>query len=267
MNKNISILGCGWLGFPLAIQLIANGWTVKGSSTTVSKLQLLSLNEIEAYLVQLHDVLSIKESKFWDSETLVINIPPSLKKQTGANYLEQMQNLVEVIAASAIQKVIFISSTSVYPELNQTITGIDVVDENSPLYQSEKLFTQNPVFKTTVIRFGGLIGPGRHPSRFFAGKKDIANGRAPVNLIDLEDCIDIIETVLRQQKFGETYHAAAPTHPSRRDFYTAATQTAGLPLPEFIDELKDWKIIDPIKLEDDLGYFFLHPNLMDYLIS
>lgn len=265
MNKNISILGCGWLGFPLAINLIANGCIVKGSTTSADKLELLSLNEIDPYLVHLRDIIYLQGSNFWQSEVLIINIPPGLKRQSGDDYLAGMRSLANVVEASPIKKVIFISSTSVYPELNKTINNTDEADPNSPLYQSELLFTKNSNFETTVIRFGGLIGPGRHPSRFFAGKKNIPNGQAPVNLIDIEDCIDIIISVISQQKFGEIYHAAAPTHPKRSIFYGLAAQVAGLEIPEFVNELQDWKIIDPIKLEDDLGYFFLYPNLLDYL--
>jgi nucleoside-diphosphate-sugar epimerase len=161
--------------------------------------------------------------------------------------------------------VIFISSTSVYPELNKTITDVNEVDESSALYQSEMLFTQCSSFKTTVIRFGGLIGPGRLPSRFFAGKTNIPNGMAPVNLIHLDDCTGIIQTVLQQQHFGETYHAAAPSHPSRSVFYTTAAQKAGLLPPEFIHELKGWKIIDPVKLEKRIGYTFIHPDILECL--
>lgn len=29
----VSILGCGWLGLPLAEQLLAEGYSVKGSTT------------------------------------------------------------------------------------------------------------------------------------------------------------------------------------------------------------------------------------------
>lgn len=256
MNKKISILGCGWLGFPLAIRLIANGWLVKGSTTSAHKVKILSDNGIEAYLVQLQHILLLKESKFWLSDVLLINIPPSLKKQSADDYLDQMCNLMAVIEASPIKKVIFISSTSVYPELNKTISDVDEVDRDSALCQSEQLFTRNPAFATTVIRFGGLIGPGRDPSRWFAGKKNIPNGQAPVNLIHLDDCMGIIQTVLAQNHFGETYHAASPSHPSRKEFYTAAAKKAGSVLPEFIDELKEWKLIDPVKLVTELGYEF-----------
>lgn len=250
---------------PLAIRLKANGWEVKGSTTSPDKLAILAEKGIDPYLVHLQHILTVKQSGFWSCDGLLVNVPPSLRRQTTDEYLGQMRHLVSVVESAAIKNVIFISSTSVYPELNKVISDTNEVDETSPLYRSESLFTQSPHFKTTVIRFGGLIGPGRHPSRFFAGKTDISNGQAPVNLIDQEDCIDIILAVLEQQKFGYTYHAAAPTHPKRSVFYGIAAQVAGAEAPSFVDELKEWKIIDPVKLEDDLGYFFLYPNLLDRL--
>lgn len=265
MDKNISILGCGWLGFPLAIQLVVNGWRVKGSTTTSSKIKILSYNEIDPYLVQLDHLAHLGESNFWNSETLLINVPPALKKQSPDHYLGQVAGLIRIIRESPVKKLIFISSTSVYPEFDKIITGTEEVDENSALLQSEKLFTQCPDFETTVIRFSGLIGPGRHPSRFFAGKKDIPNGNAPVNLIHLDDCIGIIQAILRDQLFGRIYHAAAPSHPSRSEFYTAAAEKAGLVLPEFVNELQEWKIINSTKLENDLGYRFIHPDLISSL--
>jgi nucleoside-diphosphate-sugar epimerase len=178
-----------------------------------------------------------------------------------------MRSLLKQVEASPVKRVIFISSTSVYPDTNSEITGTDMVDFQSPLYRSEQIFNQITTFKTTIIRFAGLIGPDRNPSRFFAGKTGIANGQAPVNLIHLNDCIGIIEAILNNQRFYGTYHAAAPTHPSRKEFYRQASQATGLPLPEFIDELKEWKIIDPEKLEHDLDYEFIHPDLLQCIAN
>ncbi|WP_321539617.1 NAD(P)-binding domain-containing protein [Flavobacterium piscinae] len=39
--KQISILGCGWLGMPLAKHLLQKGYSIKGSTTTETKLELL----------------------------------------------------------------------------------------------------------------------------------------------------------------------------------------------------------------------------------
>ncbi len=262
MSKTISILGCGWLGFPLAISLIAKGWAVKGSTTSVDKLKILDNNGIAPYLVQLSNIDTLIKSDFLNAGVLLINIPPSLKRQTGTDYLRQMEGLVAAIKTSAIRRVIFISSTSVYLEQGKEI---DQVDENSVLLQSEALFTKCNQFKTSVIRFAGLIGAGRHPSRFFAGKKNIPNGDAPVNLIHLDDCIGVIEAVLNQDACNSVYAVAAPSHPSRKVFYTLAAQQAGLPLPEFMDELKEWKIVNPGKAVNELNYQFIHPDWIKWL--
>ena len=39
--KRVSVLGCGWLGKPLAISLLDEGYSVKGSTTSEDKLELL----------------------------------------------------------------------------------------------------------------------------------------------------------------------------------------------------------------------------------
>jgi 3-hydroxyisobutyrate dehydrogenase-like beta-hydroxyacid dehydrogenase len=54
MNK-ISILGCGWLGKSLAISLINKGFAVKGSTTSEEKLELLEMNGIKPYIVDISD--------------------------------------------------------------------------------------------------------------------------------------------------------------------------------------------------------------------
>ena len=40
-KDEISIMGCGWLGLPLAAQLVKAGYNVKGSTTTPEKLEVL----------------------------------------------------------------------------------------------------------------------------------------------------------------------------------------------------------------------------------
>ena len=48
--KVVSVIGCGWLGFPLAKLLINKGFSVKGSTTQQEKISLLENAGIEAYL-------------------------------------------------------------------------------------------------------------------------------------------------------------------------------------------------------------------------
>ena len=42
MSQNkIGIIGCGWLGLPLAKEFVSNNYKVKGSTTTKEKLEIL----------------------------------------------------------------------------------------------------------------------------------------------------------------------------------------------------------------------------------
>ena len=49
----ISIIGCGWLGLPTAQYLLQQGYPVKGSTTTPSKLSILEEKGITPHLLQL----------------------------------------------------------------------------------------------------------------------------------------------------------------------------------------------------------------------
>lgn len=54
--KPISILGCGWLGLPLAKSLLEKGFSVKGSTTSIKKIALLEKFGIHPHIVTLSAV-------------------------------------------------------------------------------------------------------------------------------------------------------------------------------------------------------------------
>ena len=49
----ISILGCGWHGKALAVDLIEKGIFIKGSTTTTEKMALLKADGISPYIINL----------------------------------------------------------------------------------------------------------------------------------------------------------------------------------------------------------------------
>ena len=51
--KHISLLGCGWLGLPLAKALLTNDFYVKGSTTSEEKLSTLKSFGIDPFLIAL----------------------------------------------------------------------------------------------------------------------------------------------------------------------------------------------------------------------
>ena len=272
-NNQISILGCGWLGLPLAKSLLENEFSVNGSTTSLEKISVLERNGIQPFQIELSET-EIKgeiDSFLATSKILIIDIPPKLRSASSESFVKKIQNLIPFIEKSKIEKVVFISSTSVYADNNSVVTEATKPNPNTEsgkqLAQAENLLQGNPNFKTTVIRFGGLIGEDRHPIHFLAGRKNIENPEAPINLIHQIDCIGIIEKILRQAQndnwdWNDTFNAVAPYHPTRKVYYTQKAMELHLPLPEF-DQTKRsvGKTILSDKLENVFDYKFQKTTL------
>jgi nucleoside-diphosphate-sugar epimerase len=269
----ISILGCGWLGLPLAKALLENNFLVKGSTTSVEKLSVLENAKIQPYLIQLsEDKIAGSFAEFLEnSKILIIDIPPKLRGSRKENFVSKFKNLIPFLENSTIENVLFVSSTSVYGEENLVVTEETLTnpetESGKQLVEIEQLLQSNSNFKTTILRFGGLIGEDRHPIKFLSGRKNIDNPNAPINLIHLEDCIGIILEILRQTLSGkldcnETFNAVTPFHPSRKDYYTQKAIDLNLDLPEFnLQNSSFGKTISSSKIEKVLGYSFTKLNL------
>jgi len=255
MPKTISILGSGWLGLSLAEHFVSEGNLVKVSTRSESRLQRIPAFKFVKHLIDI-DQLPSNVNDFLQTEVLLINIPS--KNINGFN------KLLKEIEKSEIGKVLFVSSTSVYENQNRIVFESDVGEStSSTLLTIENLYRNNNEFKTTIIRFGGLIGYSRNPSNFFKKGKPIHDPDSYVNLIHRDDCIGIISQVIEQEIWGETFNCCADTHPTKREFYTLAAKNLGVPAPVFFDSAsKSFKIISNEKVKRILSYEFLHPDLM-----
>jgi len=255
--NSISILSCGWLGEFLAINLLENGFKVKGSTTSLDKKKRLSDKGIEAYQLRFED-LNDDMLAFLSSDILVMNL--TIKD------IELYKQFLPVLEQSFIKKLILISSTGVYKNSENP------VDENFELSDSvwvaiENLMKNNANYQTTILRFSGLFGGNRKPGNFLSGKK-VKNADAPVNLIHRDDCIQIIKEIIKQDVWEECFNCTADTHPSKKDFYTKASDVIGVDHPLFEEEEgshSSFKLITNDKLKRRLNYEFIHPNLMDAL--
>ena len=251
--KKVSILGCGWLGKSLAISLLNEGFSVKGSTTSEDKIPVLELLGIDSYLI---DITALEEvAPFLMSDILIIAIT--------SKDIDAFKNLIQQIEASTIQKIIFISSTSVYPNTNSVVT-----EENktlkTPLVEIEDLICCQDYFETTILRFAGLFGEDRHPGKWFQNGRKIPQPNGFVNMIHQEDCIKIIHEIISKNCWNITLNACSTDHPTRKDFYlnTRKSQELETPIFEETEKLK-YKIISSHKLQEQLDYQFIHDNLLD----
>lgn len=264
MSKKIAIAGTGWLGLPLAQRLHILGYKVKGSVTSLAKVETLQKSGFEVYPIEISETgikgpikVLLKEVDY-----LIILIPPGLRRNTGADFVLKMKHFLEQVKLSAVKKVILISSTSVYADeqgqVTENIEPQPSTQSGKQLLQVEQLYKNIPEIQTTIVRFGGLYGGSRQPVKYLAGRRDLNGGNAPVNLIHRDDCIRILVEIIKQDKLGFTFNAVSPKHPKKKEYYYNKAIELKLDPPTFSEENEEeiYKTIDSVNLLEQLGYTF-----------
>jgi nucleoside-diphosphate-sugar epimerase len=246
---DIALIGCGWLGFPLALRLKDLGYTVLGSSTRVTQLELLENEGISGFLYDGLDHSNIPE-RANKAAVAIINFPPSRSR----DYAAQVTHLVAQFSADT--KVIFTSSTGVY----QDVEGI--CNETSPCILDHPVYLAEEVVRTsgkkgTIFRLAGLISEDRNPVKYLAGKLN-TDGQKIVNLVHREDVISALLKVLENEVWGETFNVCFPEHPTRLAYYCKQAALAQLQAPTFSFSMGRGKEIDPTKLVRTLGFNYSH---------
>jgi nucleoside-diphosphate-sugar epimerase len=254
--QRINIIGSGWLAQPLARHLIHDKYQVSLTSREADKCQQLCQAGLDTFQFDITNE-SANYSQVLACDVLIIAIT--------SKSVEAYTRLAKAITHTNIEHVLYISSTSVYQSTNEVVTeDAGLENPDSLIYQIEQALCMIINTPLTRLRFSGLIGPKRHPGRFFRGGKTIKSPDAPVNLIHQTDCIGLIQTILNQpEQWGQAYNGCASTHPIKRDFYPHVFQQVGNEVPPFdTGETHAYKIVSNTKSKQVLNYTYKHDDLM-----
>lgn len=263
----ISIVGCGWLGLPLGEKLAKSGHQVFGSTTSVEKIATIKAAGITPFLMKL-DPMPVGENfhQLFQTDLLIINIPPGRKTNTPEFYEEQIKHLRYLIDQHQVAKVIFISSTSFYPNTNTLVNEQFLPDiengSNRAVVNAEQQITQSSV-DITILRCGGLMGDSRIPGKWFAGKETTSKD-TPVNYIHRDDVIGVIEFLILNKAGQTTLNVVCPFHPSRKEVHEAMAKKHNFEMPLWVEpNTSESKIVDSSKLQK-LGYDFLYDSPLKF---
>jgi hypothetical protein len=151
--------------------------------------------------------------------------------------------------------VLFISSTSVYND-------VDVIcywrNNCQTCYWKREHWNRTTIAAISILKrhFVLVHGEDRHPVKFLAGRENLENPNAPINLIHQEDCIGIINAILSQQVWGETFNVVTPYHPTRAEYYTQSCKL-WIWLPKFTtDSNSNRKIFKRLSRNRFKVYFY-----------
>lgn len=268
----IAIVGCGWLGLPLALSLQTSGHKVVATCRSQQKVHELNTLGLDAEKFELGDTLTDNRlARLFGCEILVLNIPAGSKTVKTDCFTQHIQALLKHSAMGKIQHIIFISTTSVYPNNSGIYTA---QSPPHPATQSgkvnlaiEALVRENFADCSSIIRLAGLVGKGRHPAHYLAGKSNLLNPDNVVNLVHQEDVIHSIECIIKNNIWAQTLVLSATEHPTRQDYYSWAAKKMNLAPPSFIEALgqPSGKLIDASASLDILGMTLKYTSPYDML--
>ena len=268
----IAVVGCGWLGLPLAVSLQKNGHNIAATCRSEQKASELKKRGFNTQKYELGDELThVHFEQLFKSNVLVLNIPVGRKNPTTEHFAKHMQALLKHATNKQVQNLIFISTTSVYGDNG------DVVTEQSPTpaqTQSGQINLAVEVLakhyfadRCTIIRPAGLVGKNRHPAHYLAGKTNLLNPDTRVNLVHQDDVIFAIQAVIKKNIWGQTLHLSALEHPTRAEYYTWAAQRLSLSAPKFVkgEGVAVGKKIDASESLQSLGISLKYPSPFDMI--
>jgi len=265
-TQTISILGCGWLGGPVAEKLVKDGASVKGSTTDPEKLKDFRNKGIDSFLITVDlDHPNPIDPHFFESDILFITIPFKRSYDDPRVYLDQIKYLIPFIETSPISLVVLASTTSVYPEDGSVWTEEDVLIPKGKraevMVAAENLILQNDHFEGVVLRFSGLLGPNRFPNIPEKGRRVLKDPESPMNLVHLDDCVEIVSQIVKGQWGGEIFNVVSDDHPSRREFYEALSRHLSVdpPLYHTFHDVGH-RIVSNAKVREFLDYAFHYPD-------
>jgi len=191
----ISIIGLGRFGEALGEVLKMDGHLINGTTRTENKIDHLKLKGLNPSLLTYpHPPLFVM-----DSEIIILNIPP----------FDQQLDWFKSWNWIKDTKLIFISSTSVYPNPNSSSAEILKIEEE---------WVKSTFSKYCILRFGGLYSESFHPGRHLSGKQNLPGRLWPVNLVHLQDAVGFTKVVIDQALFSRTIHVVCNEHPTSEKY-------------------------------------------------
>ena len=275
----VLIIGCGYVGLPLGVELLRRGHAVAGlrrSAEGAARLHSAGLQPLTADITCPGDLAKLPLPYDW-----IVNTISSTKG--GADeyqkvYLEGTRHVLQWLASAPPKKFIHIGSTSVYAQ-----TDASQVKETSPaepatatgriLLAAEKLLldaARAQHFPAVLLRVAGIYGPGRghYFQQFLKGAAEISGrGKHVLNMIHRDDVVGAIITALQSGRTGEIYNLVDDEPVPQIHFFRWLSETLGRNMPPFVPEsaasakrgATNKKILNR-KLKMELGYSFRYPT-------
>jgi nucleoside-diphosphate-sugar epimerase len=255
---NVVIGGCGWLGQQVAVEMMHNGHTVYGTFRSSETKQSLINKKIQALFYDFTSLNSQISTEIVNKTNLVYFALPPLRREEIDFYGKVLLHFLTHFNSDC--KVIFSSSTGVYPQRNGVYNEEFVfsgLEDRNCIVQAEEMLIEQLGDRLAILRFGGLIGKDRHPIRHLSGRVITGNGEVAVNLIHAADISRLIIKLTDEWHSG-IYNVVFPLDVSKRTYYLEAAMELGFSQPNFGNDQEPNRIVSVEKLRDLIPFELLY---------
>ena len=251
--KTFTILGTGWLGLELANQL-KDEYKIKVSARNEEKSKLFDNLGFFSFILNEYDLSFLDE--LLDTNYLFINYPPSKFD----DYLGFLDKIYKHEKIKNIEKIIFISSTSIYPNIEGNFNENYRINDSSSriVFEAEKLIEN----RTDVIfRVSGLVGGSRYFGKRSANKV-VESPLSVINFVHRNDVINATKFVI-EKNFDGIFNLCSNVHPTKKEIYTFNSKKYNFEMPIFLDDKSFLdRVIDGSKIEE-LGFEYKYNNIFE----
>jgi nucleoside-diphosphate-sugar epimerase len=274
----VLIVGCGYVGLPLGVELVREGHEVFGLRRTrlaEAELTTAGVKPLSADITSLEELKKLPSDYDW-----VVNTVSSTKggvEEYRQVYLHGMRNLLEWLEPAPPKRFVYTSSTSVYGQ-----TDGPVVDETSPaepvnetsrvLLEAEQVLA-NQNFPVIILRVAGIYGPGRGYwlQQFLRGEAKIpGHGERILNMVHRDDVVGAIIAALEHGQAGEIYNTVDDEPVTQINLFRWLSGATGRAMPPFSAEAEQArkrgltnKKVSNRKLKAGLRYSFKYPTFRE----
>jgi len=254
--KTLSILGAGWLGLELS-HVLKDHYSIKLAARNEETRCMHTDLGFESYVLT-EGLYDDNLDALLSCDYLFINYPPSKFN----DYLQFISMLSEHSAFLTLEKVYFVSSTSIYPKTPGVYAeNSEIASSSNPLYYEAEKSLHGKAH--IIFRCAGLMGAGRIAAKY-SSSEPITDGKSRVNHVHRIDVIRAVLFALEQNLEG-IFNLCAPLHPTKEEVYTFQCEQCHLVSPRYVDTVEPLqRIIDGRKLES-LGFEYLRKNPLEFI--
>ena len=220
------IVGCGYLGQRIGKIWLQQGYDVHAITRKPERAGELAAAGFHSIIGDVTQPDTLNELPLADTVLVAVGMDRSVYSDIDLVYVDGLKNLLDNLTVVP-RHLIYISSTGVYGDFDGD--WVDETSKTEPLrpggkacLKAERLL-QNSRFadRVTILRFAGIYGDGRVPTRekIESGQMKMLATGGFLNLIQVDDGASIVDRAAKQSPDGSTYIVSDGSPILRRDYY------------------------------------------------